>query len=81
MDGTLEECAVLCPEAPKLAGVRSAPHSSSMPGADPARRGFPTPSRRAPDCDAFFDSPQKRRSSWDEPTRAQLLLDWFRQRA
>ncbi|OOB92279.1 BLUF domain-containing protein [Rathayibacter sp. VKM Ac-2630] len=47
--------------------------------------GFPTPEdaelRRAPGYDAFFDSPQKRRSSWDEPSRAQLLLDWFRQRA
>lgn len=47
--------------------------------------GFPAPAdaelRDAPGYDAFFEAPARRRSSWEDPSRAQLLLDWFRRRA
>jgi hypothetical protein len=37
--------------------------------------------RDAPGFDAFFEAPAGRRSTWNDPSRAQLLLDWFRRRA
>jgi len=47
--------------------------------------GFPTPEdaelRAAPGYDDFFATPLRRRTRWEEPSRAQLLLDWFRHRA
>jgi len=36
--------------------------------------------RRAPGYDAFFETPPRRREGWEDPSRAQLLLDWFRLR-
>jgi hypothetical protein len=47
--------------------------------------GLPDPAdddlRNAPGYDSFFEAPARRRSSWEDPSRAQLLLDWFRRRA
>jgi hypothetical protein len=47
--------------------------------------GFPTPEdaelRAAPGYDDFFEGPLRRSTRWEEPSRAQLLLDWFRHRA
>lgn len=47
--------------------------------------GLPGPAdeelRQAPGYDSFFEAPARRRHSWEDPSRAQLLLDWFRRRA
>jgi hypothetical protein len=47
--------------------------------------GFPHPAdaelREAPGYDSFFETPAGRRNSWEDPSRAQLLLDWFRRTA
>lgn len=37
--------------------------------------------RDAPGYDTFFETPASRRSTWNDPSRAQLLLDWFRRMA
>jgi hypothetical protein len=47
--------------------------------------GLPDPAdadlRKAPGYDSFFETPAGRGTSWEDPSRAQLLLDWFRRRA
>ncbi len=37
--------------------------------------------RQAPGYDSFFEAPVRRRNSWEDPSRAQMLLDWFRRMA